>query len=166
MSKKLQRDRKQIAKGPPVSGAKKTFSQKAYEETQDAVEHVLAFLEQEGLDARPNDDKYGPDIVVWKGLRPQYYIEVEQRLAWKTGPMFPWSPVNVLERKLHLFKLGLPCEIWIVSVDRSTALVIPDYVVEKSGNLVELSNRSVRSGEKFCQVPLDQCIHKTIRIEG
>jgi hypothetical protein len=167
MSKKLAKDRKKIhdSKGKTTTGVKKKYSVKAHFETVEAVDRVLKYLESQGIDARPNlDDRFGPDIVVWKGLKPVKYIEVEQRSSWKTGPKFPWETVNVLERKLHLFDLSLPTEIWVISVDHSTALVIGHKAVAEHGELKEISNRFVPQGEKFVVVPRDKCKHIDIRI--
>lgn len=166
MSKKLSADRKRIqnSRGKTTTGVKKRYSVKAHFETVDAVEHTIKYLQSQGVDARLNDDRFGPDIVVWKGLRPSKYVEVEQRLAWKTGPTFPWDPVNVLERKLHLFDLSLPTEIWVVCVDRTTAMVITGKVVAEFGELKEISNRQVKEGEKFVTVPRDKVSYIDIRI--
>lgn len=166
MSKKLTSDRKRIqnSRGKTTTGVKKRYSVKAHFETVEAVDYVITYLQSQGVDARLNDDRFGPDIVVWKGLRPLKYIEIEQRLAWKTGPTFPWDPVNVLERKLHLFDLSFPTEIWVISVDKSTAMVITGKTVAEFGELKEISNRQVKAGEKFVVIPRDKVSYIDIRL--
>lgn len=168
MSKKLTADRKRISssKGKTTTGVKKRYSVKAHFETVEAVDYIIKYLQEQNIDARLNDDRFGPDIVVWKGLRPVKYVEVEQRLAWKTGPTFPWDPVNVLERKLHLFDLALPTEIWVVNVDKTTAMVITGKVVAEFGELKEIPNRQVQSGEKFVVVPREKVVYVDIRMEN
>jgi hypothetical protein len=128
------------------------------------VDTIISYMEDQGLVARENDDRYGPDIVRWTGFKPTSYIEVAQRSAWREGE-WPdkWDPVNIEERKIHLFKLGLPCEYWVVSKDLKNALIIPDHVVVSCmDTLEEVSNRAVRSGEKFIRIPLEQCIRKAL----
>jgi hypothetical protein len=148
------------------SGKRKQFSQAQYDRHDAvAVAAVLRHLDAvEGPEwGRVNDDVYGPDVVVWRGFRPVRYIEVEQRSAWSGGPFPPaWTPVNIPERKLHLFNLGLRCDIWIISMDLKFALIIPDTVISEFGVLEEFNNSEIRVGEKFMRVPLSECIQLSL----
>lgn len=161
MSKRLASDRKKLEKSRSQgqTGRRKQFSQSLHD-THDipARAAVIAHLDSIGIWARENDDIYGPDLVVWKGFRPVGYIEIEQRSKWTKGP-WPesWDPVNIPERKLHLFKLGLKCELWVVSRDLRHVLVIEDHVVTSLGRLEEFSNSQITIGELFMRVPLSSC---------
>lgn len=125
---------------------------------------MLNHLAAEGTWAKQNDDKYGPDIVVWQGFQPRSYIEVETRSAWRSGAWpASWQEVHIPERKLHLFQLALPCEHWIISADLSSALIIPDYVMKEFGVLKEFSNSKIQKGENFLHVPAEECIQKELK---
>ncbi len=162
MSKKLQRDvRKQKAtKGARTSGAHKRFSREEFEETKRAVDVIIQYFEGQETHVDINHaDRFGPDLIEWEGFRPVRYIEVAQRSAWKSGDWNPkWDPVNIEERKLHLFSLSLPCDYWVISKDFRNALIVRhEIVVRHSGKLEEVQNRAVRSGELFIRIPLDEC---------
>lgn len=118
---------------------------------------VLHLLHSEGIHAIENDDLYGPDIVVYSGYTPTSYIEVEIKQAWGTNLVFPYSTVQLAERKGKYLRKRLSIEYWLLSPDCSKAIIIPDYALSSS-QLVEVPNRLVSSGEKFYQVPVDQCI--------
>lgn len=164
MSKQLARDQAKLKRlRNSNTGTHKKFSQEDYNNhNAPAVNAVLDYLDSQDIWAKENDDRYGPDIVVWEGLRPKRYIEVEQRKLWKTGP-FPeaWSPVHIPERKGKYLKLGLPFELWVLSMDLKFCTVIPDYVIER-GELMEFSNSRIKSGELFYHVPLEECIPKEL----
>jgi hypothetical protein len=125
------------------------------------VAAVLEHLDQESpeLYAQGNDDRYGPDLVVWRGFKPAYYIEVEQRTGWKSGP-WPesWAEVHIPERKGKFISLSLPCEIWVLSADAKAALIIPEGVIRQHGQLKEFSNAKIESGELFYFIPVSECI--------
>jgi hypothetical protein len=132
---------------------------------------VLEFLESESLYAIQNDDTYGPDLIVYKGFQPKYYVECEVKLAWRAAlasssedelgvvdeGTFPFSTIQLPERKLKFCKLGIPCEFWILRSDLQYAMIIPDYVVT-AHTPVEVPNKYVESGELFYQIPVTECI--------
>lgn len=159
----LKRDRARLARQrSKMQGEYKQFDREIYSETnQRAIEAVLAHLEHEGLYALPNDDLFGPDVVVYRGFRPAYYVEVEMKLVWKADQDFPFQSVQLPERKRKFMELGLPVEFWILRADAKVSVIIPDYVV-KEDILVEVPNRLVPSGELFYQVPISECIVKEL----
>lgn len=130
-----------------------------------AVAAVLAYLEEQGVPrAVQNPDLYGPDIVLWRGLRPTSYIEVEIKRVWREGTEFPWRTLQLPERKGKFRRLGLPIEYWILRADRLQALVIPEAALDDpSSSLVEVPNRLVAGGEYFYQIPVNLC--STIHLE-
>lgn len=163
---KLAKDRKKIAgsrQSRDMTGSYKQFDPAAYKQhNAPAIRAVLLYLESIGLYATENDDRYGPDIVVWKGFSPAYYIECAQRTGWQSDD-WPnsWNPVRIEERKLHLFAhtLSYPCEYWIVSGDAKVSLTISEGIIRQcaAAGLVEVPNSRVAAGEKFICVPLDEC---------
>lgn len=149
-------------------GAYKKFSTELHKEFDDsACTAVLKHLiEDLGLYAVRNDDMYGVDIVVFGGLRkPASYVEVEVKKVWRQDQdVFPWKDINIPTRKLKHLKLGLPVEFWIFREDLKMAIIIPDFIMEKSPQ-VEVPNKYNESGEFFVKCPIDECILKDLRSE-
>ena len=121
---------------------------------------VLSHLDSLGLFAKENDDQYGPDIVLYRGLKPISYIEVEVKRVW-TEEAFPWDSIQLPLRKEKFTKLGLPCEFWIINSPLQHAIIIPDTALSSSF-VKEIPNRYIKSGEKFYQIPLEMCIRKEL----
>lgn len=158
----MQRDRKkqEESRGKRVSGKYKQFNQDTYNLTAPAVDALIKWHTGWDIYVEHNHkDPYGPDAIEWYGFRPVRYLEVAQRSAWKEGDWSSrWDPVNIEERKIHLFQLSLPCDYWVVSGDYKNALKISHEVVEKYlSNTEEISNASIREGEKFVRIPLSEC---------
>lgn len=165
--RKLKADRKRIkdARGSLTSGSYKSFSSSLYRQyDKQAAIAVLEYLESIDVWASPNEDTYGPDLVVWEGFRPMRYVELAIRSAWTSGDWPPhWDPVRIEERKLKNFQLALPCEYWVICGDSSSALVVPSGVIERfKHTLHEVSNAQVSEGERFIQIPLEECIQKSL----
>lgn len=143
---------------------RKKFDESLYKEHDTpACNRILHHLiEDMGLYAVRNEDKYGPDIVVYSGFKKSCYVEVEIKKVWRADQdVFPWSEVNLPERKGKFLKLGLPIEFYILRSDMQRAIVLPDYVVEPSP-IVEVPNKYIESGEKFYKVDVLQCITKEV----
>lgn len=141
-------------------GAYKKFSTEVYQANDTkGVHRVLSYLGEAGLFALRNDDTYGVDIHVFTGFKPAYHIEVEIKQAWKSGPGFPFPTVNLPERKRKFAELAKPVEFWILSKDLEWAIIVPDFAVTED-KLAEVKNKYITSGEKFFQIPVDQCIIK------
>lgn len=152
---------------------RKPFDEKLFAENDArARAAVMAALNQDGIYAQPNPDKYGPDLEVYVGFKHKYYIECEIKRVWKSEyNVFPWSTVQVPERKLKFARLGnitpsgrfppahtwKECEYWILREDCQIAVIIPESILSLS-KLVEVPNSQIASGEKFFQVDINQCI--------
>jgi hypothetical protein len=163
MSRKLKKDQKTQEKTRNegrVTGKYKQFSQSTYLKTAPAVGALIQYYQEQDLYLEHNTgDQFGPDAIEWLGFRPVRYLEVAQRSAWKEGE-WPsrWDPLNIEERKIHLFKLSLPCDYWVVSGDQKNALKIPHHIVVKYiNNLEEVPNAAIKSGEKMLRIPLNEC---------
>lgn len=141
--------------------SRKPFDQQLFNRNDpEARDAVLSHLDSLGLYAKENDDQYGPDIILYRGLKPLSYIEVEVKRVW-TGEVFPWDSIQLPERKTKFTKLGLPCEFWVLNSTMQHAIIIPDTALSSSF-LKEIPNRYVASGEMFYQIPLDICIRKEL----
>jgi len=141
------------------SGVRKPFDKELYEKNNEpAIAAVLHHLHQSGLYAAQSDDLYGPDITVFgRGYKKISYIEVEVKHNWRVEREdFPFDTVQLPERKGKFLRKALPIEFWILRPDLRMAVIIPDYTVVSS-RLVEVANRLVEAGEKFYQIPLEEC---------
>lgn len=139
---------------------KKKFDEDLYSSNDErARATVFRYINEQGLYAVDNPDIYGPDIIVYSGLQPKYYIEVEVKQVWKNTEAgeFPYPTVQLPHRKKKFLDGPLPIEYWILSADCSHVLIIPDSVLNDS-LLVEVPNKYVSEGELFYSVLLEQCI--------
>lgn len=165
---KLKNDQKRLERThlDRTSGQRKQFSGVLHREHDNpGVEAVLRHLERSGVYAKQNPDQFGPDIIVWEGYQPGYYIEVARRSGWKAGRWPPgWEKVRLEERKLHLFvsdkkknKLSFRCEYWIVRLDGQAALRTTEEAIVgclEANGLAVLENSQVAKGERFLEIPL------------
>jgi hypothetical protein len=148
-----------------VKGKYKQFDEALYSQhNHRGIAAVLQHLDDAGLYGEINDDLYGPDIVVYKGFRPSYYIEVEVRRNWPNGSKpFPFPTLHVPERKAKFInsRTRMTLEFWSLSNDLTAAMITPDYLVLNSP-LQETKNVHISSGELFYNVPTDELIYKVL----
>lgn len=142
-----------------MDGKYKQFNQELYNENDSiAVATALHHLSEGlGLFAVQNPDRYGPDIIVYSGTKPSHFVEVEVKRVWQPHQEeFPWSTLQIPERKRKFVELAKPVDFWIFRSDLKMYLSIPDKIVMDSP-LVEVPNKYTQSGELFYQVPVHEC---------
>lgn len=134
----------------------KQFDRDLYQENNDrAIGAVLQYIHEQGLHGSLNEDLYGPDIVVYSGFRKVSYIECEIKRQWN-GDFFPFTTIHLPERKGKYLRLRHPVEFWILNSTLDAAVIIPESSIA-NGKLVEVPNVLIESGERFYQVPIDEC---------
>ena len=155
-----------------MRGEYKQFSEELYKQNNSpAINAVLQYLSDIGLYGALNEDKYGPDIVMYSGYRKISYIEVERKRSWHTSTSdrntdrlgFPFPTVQLPERKGKFLRKRLPMEFWILNSTLNCAIIIPDYSISSS-QLVEVPNSQLSSGELFYQIPIELCIMKSLEV--
>ena len=123
-----------------------------------------------------NPDVHGIDVL---SLRDGVVVacwEVERRATfWKGNRPFPFNEINCLERKDHQWRneytftshIGFPidsecivCYVQINDICTRIAVIDGDVVLEHE--LVEWSNRYVKSGEYVRQVPISEALQYEI----
>jgi len=138
--------------------AKKPFDPALFAETDRSARNaVMEYIGASGIFVQDNPDIYGPDLIVYKGFKPDFYAEVEIKKVWKKDQdEFPWTTVQLPKRKLKFMDLGAPCEFFILREDRKMAIIIPDFVVAKSPVSV-VPNKYVAEGELFVTIDVSEC---------
>ena len=102
-----------------------------------------------GQEVKDNEDKYGPDLVLGSGIN----VELEVKHSWK-GRKFPFKTVQIPERKEKFAKIG--CLFVMFNSDLTSGFLIQSKDILESPK-VEVSNKFVKSGEKFFQIDIDKC---------
>jgi hypothetical protein len=138
--------------------AKKPFDPALFAETDRIARNaVMEYIGASGIFVQDNPDIYGPDLIVYKGFKPDFYAEVEIKKVWKKDQdEFPWSTVQLPARKLKFMSLGAPCEFFILREDLKMAIILPDYIVAASP-VSEVKNKYVPDGEMFVTVDVSDC---------
>lgn len=147
-------------------GKRKQFDRELFRQNDArAVAAVVGYICREGGFATQNPELYEPDIIVYgSGFRKLAYIETEVKHGWQgtggQGPdglvEFPFPTVNLPERKGQYLSKRLEVEYWILRSDLLAAVVIPGSVLDEK-QLAEVSNKYIKEGEVFYQVPLELC---------
>jgi len=106
-----------------------------------------------GLDAEPNPNQYGVDLICYRNGKPVGYIEVEVR-NW--GEKFcPYNTIHIAERKEKLFNNNLKTLMFVVTYDFENAYWTTADQVKKAP-LKEIPNRAVSKDEWFYDVPIEE----------
>lgn len=137
---------------------RKPFDPILFAETDRSARNaVMDYIGASGLFVQDNPDTYGPDLIVYKGFKPAYYVEVEIKKVWKQDQdTFPWATVQLPGRKVKFTELGVMCEFFILREDMKMAIVIADHVVASSPQNV-VKNKYVTEGEIFVTIDLSEC---------
>jgi hypothetical protein len=148
-----------------MKGKYKTFEEEEFRANNDpGIFAVLEHLNEMGLYAEINDDRYGPDIVVYRGFVPVQYIEVDVVRGWKRGEdPWPFKNLHVPERKAKFINLRAKksLEFWSLSTDLRGAMIVSDVTVNNSP-LNEVGNSKISNGELFFCVDLENVIEREL----
>jgi len=108
-----------------------------------------------GYEVTDNPDRYGPDLIIDTG-KDKYYGEVEIKRVW-SGPEFKYDTLQIPERKKKFIGRDMPCVFAVFNNEQTHGFLCPGDILAISP-LVEVSNKYVRSGEMFFQVPISSLI--------
>lgn len=135
---------------PKPSPVRKPFS-KGNHAANDPIgkKIVLNYLQDHGVKAIENPDKYGVDLMA-----PRY--EVERRTIH--SKQWPYDTVHVPERKTKFLNNDIYYVVVVhhelASKEWDTFMVCDSKTIRKC-NLVEVPNNSVPEGEYFYDVPIN-----------
>lgn len=104
-----------------------------------------------GYTAEDNPDRYGPDLIVDTG-NEKFYSEVEIKKVW-SGKDFQYESLQIPERKKKFIGKDMECKFIVFNNEQTFGFLCPCSKLAVSP-LVEVSNKYVRSGELFFQVPI------------
>ena len=83
-------------------------------------------------------------------------FEVEIKRVW-SGPEFKYDTLQIPERKKKVIGRDMPCVFAVFNNEQTHGFLCPGDILAVSP-LVEVSNKYVRSGEMFFQVPISSLI--------
>jgi hypothetical protein len=130
---------------------RQAFDRNLYDDNDSAKELVLEFLNATTEATwSVGEDPYGPDL---ENDETTELVEVEVKHNWKSGIAdFPFTTVQLPERKSKW--KDLPISFWVLRSDHQRAIIIPASALQEK-YLKEVSNKFVRKGEYFYQIPVE-----------
>ena len=138
-----------------MQGAYKPFCQDTFD-TYDKLcrlrvsDYFEELISSKGWQLKDSDDPYAPDLCVVSQDNVEFYFEVEQKNNWGKGN-FPFPTLQIPERKRKFAELPA---IFCVLNKYHTRMATVKASKVISSPVVEVSNRYVKSGELFFQVPV------------
>lgn len=136
-------------------GKYKKFDKQLFEQNDLKSRQVVKkFFLSKNIVVDDNPNKYGVDLI---SDDEKVQIEIERRPTW-TKEQFPYSEINIPERKAKFFKNDRVSYV-IVSNDYSRLGIIQGKKLINFINnnyLKESSNRFVSSGEMFYKIPKEE----------
>jgi hypothetical protein len=112
------------------------------------------YWESQGYTVEDNPDRYGPDLLVTTHDTERFYSEVEIKKVW-SGKEFAYDTLQIPGRKKKFLLLERPC-FFIVFNNEQTHGFLCTHSELAAAPLVEVSNKYVRAGELFYQVPISK----------
>ena len=136
--------------------ARKRFSKSLFKQNDEVAKKAATkYYENIGYEVRLNDNKYGPDLLLFKENNFASYVECEVKRVWKDYE-FPFPNIQFPERKSK-YITDKPILFFMLNGKENRALIVKgtDLIISP---LKEVSNKYVRHGESFFQVPLIKAV--------
>jgi hypothetical protein len=128
-----------------------------------ARKKVASWLMKRGqiTSVKDNSDRYGPDLLMYKGTQFVGYAEVEVKQVWKSFD-FPWDEIVHFPARKKKFvdkcqEEGKKIFFFMLNKYMTRLIVFPGEALADSA-IVEVSNKEVRKGEGFYKVPFSKHI--------
>ena len=148
-----------------MRGVRKTFSRDLHSRHDNpARAQAKSYWSQQGYVVVDNPNEKGVDLLL---VDPDTndvvgYVEVEVKNNWN-NKTFQYGTLQLPERKgKYIEQYGNKINYMVYSKDLTQAFIIGSLVLKRSP-LVEVSNKYVRKGEYFYQVPVNKC--KLVQME-
>lgn len=131
----------------------KPFDPELYGRDDSAKLIVIAWLAENGIEARVNPDQYGIDLLA-EGPKGSYQIEVEVKHNWLGGD-FPFSTVHFSGRKTKFVVDDPHCLFVMLSDSLTKALVVSGQVLSSARKVTKQTIYT--QAEQFLEVDLKDC---------
>lgn len=129
----------------------KPFSVDLYNKNDNAKELIIKLLQDKGLKAWINPDKYGIDVIAQRDNNPYIYYEVEVKHNW-TGAVFPFQTIHIPARKLKF--ANYRCRFVILNAERTHMIVVPASKLLESAIITK--STIYTQGEQFVEVSINE----------
>jgi len=140
-------------------GVRKSFSKELHaKHDEKARSQAKTYWKAQGYHVVDNPNTKGVDLIL---INPdteeiEGYVEVEVKNNWN-AKAFQYGTLQLPERKgKYIDQYGNRIRYMVYSKDLTQAFIISSLVLKRSP-LVEVSNKFVRKGEYFYQVPVAKC---------
>jgi len=142
----------------------KRFDPELYRENDERAKAALRKVLGDSVTytIQDNPKKRGVDLLVFNGDKHIFNIEVEVKKVWASGVTFPYNTVQFPERKEKYAKLEVPTLFVMFNKDQTKYLAVTDRDLIESPKVM-VSNKYVRTGENFFQVPKDKVFFDNIQ---
>lgn len=139
---------------------KKAFSQELFDQNDTPAREKVkrSFAEIWGLTLVDNSDKYGPDLVAYRGSVFEGFVEIEVKHNW-LGNRFPFPTVHFPKRKERIFGEG-PM-IFVVMNKHMTHFIWFRLNSLKSARVITKRTRLTDFQEGFLEIPVSEGIKVT-----
>lgn len=142
-----------------MRGVRKAFSSSLHaRHDEKARSQAKAYWKAKGFHVADNPNTKGVDLILLDPDSEEIvgYVEVEVKNNWN-NKAFQYSTLQLPERKgKYIDQYGNMIRYMVYSKDLTQAFIISSVVLKRSP-LVEVSNKFVRKGEYFYQVPVAKC---------
>jgi hypothetical protein len=134
---------------------KKPFDKDLYSENDTLARAAgKRYWSSQGYMVEDNSDRYGPDLIVTTHEKERFYCEVEIKKVW-SGKDFAYDTLQIPGRKKKFLLYEMPC-MFIVFNNEQTHGFLCTHSELAVSPVVEVSNKYVRAGELFYQVPINK----------
>lgn len=135
------------------------FKQQCFDDNDLRAREKAKELLRKRFVVKDNPDQYGIDLLCYnKEGELKYSVEVEVKNLW-SGNSFPWSEINVPERKGKFFSQNKVMYI-MFNTDLTSCFIVSGADI-MSCKKEEVPNRRHESGEYFYKVPVSLAYHHT-----
>ncbi len=133
---------------------RKRFDKQLFEDN-DKISRAAAtkYFENKGFVVKPNPQRYGPDLMLFKKENFIGFVETEIKRVWKDED-FKYADVQFPERKGKYVDKD-PITFFMMNDTENRALLVEGKDVVGSP-IKEVPNKYVFKGEKFFIVPLEK----------
>lgn len=133
--------------------AGKPFSERLYNNDDNAKDQVIEWLKSQAYEAWVNPDQYGIDVLAHKDGK-DYQFEVEVKHNWK-GPRFQYDTLHYSDRKRKFLKEPTNTAFVTLNHERTHALLVPGLLLSEAPTIIK--NTIYTQNEKFIEVTASEC---------